>query len=92
MRLDIFLKTSRLVKRRSVAKDYCDAGRVRVGGVSAKPARELKEGDVLALRLPKRRLVLEVIELPSGNVSKERASSLYKVIEDVVSGADIISN
>ena len=82
MRLDMFLKTSRLIKRRSIAKDYCDAGRVRVGGVSAKPSRELKPGDVLTLRLPKRRLVVEVLELPAGNVSKELAAGLYRVVED----------
>ena len=78
----MFLKISRLIKRRSIAKDYCDAGRVRVGGVSAKPARELKPGDLLSLRLPKRRFVVEVLELPSGNVSKESAANLYRIVED----------
>ena len=84
MRLDVFLKTSRLVKRRAVAKELCDAGRIRVGGVKAKPARELKAGDILTLELPRRRLVAEVLELPAkGNVSKDMATGLYKIIEDI---------
>ena len=43
MRLDVFLKTSRLIKRRTLAKEYCDEGWVLVAGVPAKPGRELKE-------------------------------------------------
>ena len=84
MRLDVFLKTSRLVKRRAVAKELCDAGRIRIGGFKAKPARELKVGDILTLELPRRRLVAEVLELPAkSNVSKDMAASLYKIIEDI---------
>ncbi len=84
MRLDLYLKVSRLIKRRSLAKEYCDGGRVRVGGSSAKPGREIKEGDVLDLRLPRRRLTVEVLEIPKGNVSKERAGELYRVLEEIV--------
>ena len=83
MRLDVFLKTSRLIKRRALAKEYCDEGRVSVGGQTAKPSRELKPGETVTLDLPRRKLVLEVVELPAGNVSKERASTLYNVIEDI---------
>jgi len=82
MRLDMFLKISRLIKRRSVAKEFCDKGRVHVGGAAAKAGRELRAGDVLELRLPRRRVVAEVVELPTGNVTKERAHELYRIIED----------
>ena len=82
MRLDAFLKVSRLVKRRSVAKELCDAGGVRLGGTKAKAGRELKEGDVLSVRLRRRRVVVEVVEIPRGNVPKERAAELYRIIED----------
>ena len=83
MRLDVFLKTSRLVKRRAVAKELCDAGKILVGGAHAKPARELKPGEVLTLDLPRRKLVAEVLEVPAkGNVSKDLAAGLYKIIED----------
>jgi len=82
MRLDVYLKQSRLIKRRSVAKESCDSGRVRVGGASSKPGREVKPGDVISLRFPRRRLVVEVVETPTGNVTKERATTLYRVVED----------
>jgi ribosomal 50S subunit-recycling heat shock protein len=83
MRLDIFLKTSRLIKRRSVAKELCDRGRVGIGGLAAKAGREIKAGDVLTLALSRRKLTVEVLEIPSGNVSKETASGLYRVIADL---------
>ncbi len=82
MRLDAFLKVSRLIKRRSVAKDLCDAGRVRLGGARAKPGREVKPGDVLSVRLSRRNVVVEVVEIPQGNVPRGSAAGLYRIIED----------
>ena len=82
MRLDAFLKVSRLIKRRSVAKELCDKGRVLLGGTKAKPGREVKPGDVLTVRLTRRKVVAEVVEIPRGNVPKERAAELYHIIED----------
>ena len=84
MRLDVFLKVSRLVKRRTLAKEYCEEGRVMVGGGPAKPGREVKPGDMITLELARRRVVAEVVEIPAGNVTKEKAASLYRIIEDVV--------
>jgi ribosomal 50S subunit-recycling heat shock protein len=83
MRLDVFLKTSRLIKRRSVAKELCDRGKVDVGGAPAKAGREMKAGDVLTLALHGRKLTVAVAEIPSGNVSKDKAALLYRVIEDL---------
>ncbi|MGC2423968.1 MAG: RNA-binding S4 domain-containing protein [Nitrospirota bacterium] len=83
MRLDIFLKTSRLIKRRSVAKELCDRGMVEVGGAPAKAGREIKAGDVLTIALPRRKLTVSVLEIPSGNVTKEKAAALYKVTVDL---------
>jgi ribosomal 50S subunit-recycling heat shock protein len=83
MRLDVFLKTSRLIKRRSVAKELCDRGKVEVGGAPAKAGREVKAGDLLTMALHGRKLTVEVAEIPSGNVSKEKAAGLYSVIEDL---------
>jgi ribosomal 50S subunit-recycling heat shock protein len=82
LRLEVFLKASRLIKRRSVAKEMCDKGRVLVGGSPAKPGREVRPGDLLTLRLSRRRFTAEVVEIPSGNVSKERAPGLYRITED----------
>lgn len=80
MRLDVFLKTSRLVKRRSVAKEMCDDGRVTVGGAAARPGREIKPGDVITIELSRRVVDAEVVEISSGNVPKERAAELYRIL------------
>lgn len=82
MRLDLFLKASRLIKRRSLAKEACEAGHVKVGGIKAKAGRELKVGDRIGLTLPGRRLLIQVERLPSGNVSKAEAAELYRVISE----------
>lgn len=80
MRLDKFLKVSRIIKRRTVANEACDAGRVLVGGKPVRASYEVKPGDVLEITLggkPFRAEVLEVAE----HVTKEGASSLYKVLD-----------
>jgi ribosomal 50S subunit-recycling heat shock protein len=82
MRLDRFLKVSRLIKQRSVAKWACDAGRVSVLGRSAKAGTILRVGDEVTICLRDRTLVVKVLETPTGNVSKERAPSLYEIVEE----------
>lgn len=83
MRIDKFLKVSRLVKRREVAKELCDAGKVVLNGKPAKPSSEVVAGDRLALTLGRRRITVELLEIkPYAN--KEAASSLYQIVEDVV--------
>ncbi len=79
----MFLKNSRLIKRRSVAKELCDRGLVSINGLAVKAARKIKAGDVLALSLSRRKLTFEVIEIPSGNVTKEKAAGLYRIIEEL---------
>jgi ribosomal 50S subunit-recycling heat shock protein len=83
MRLDRFLKLSRLIKQRSVAKWACDAGRISILGRKAKAGTVVNVGDELTVNLRDRTLRVKVLEIPSGNVSKERARTLYEVIEDV---------
>ena len=51
MRLDLVLKLSRIIKRRTIAKELCDAGKISINGKVSKPSSEVKEGDVLTLRL-----------------------------------------
>lgn len=80
VRLDLFLKEVRLFKRRTLAKEACEAGRVTVGGVRAKAGREIRVGDRIELSLPGRRLVIEVQRLPAGNVSKTEAAELYRIL------------
>jgi ribosomal 50S subunit-recycling heat shock protein len=80
MRLDLYLKLSRLVPRRSVAKDLCDAGGVSVNEQSAKAGREVQPGDRIGLRLPARELTVEVLALPAGrSVAKSAARELFRV-------------
>jgi len=82
MRLDQFLKVSRLIKQRSVAKAACDGGRVTLVGRKAKAATEVAPGDEITLSLRDRMLVVRIREIPTGNVSKERARTLYDVLEE----------
>ncbi len=81
MRLDKFLQVSRLIKRRTVANQVCSRGQVQVNGQPAKASRELKEGDVLTIDLRSRgQIVCEVLRVPAGNVRKDQAESLYRIL------------
>jgi len=82
MRLDRYLKLSRLIKQRSVAKWACDAGRVSILGRKAKAGTKIKVGDELTISLRDRTLRVKVLEVPSGNVSRERSRTLYELLED----------
>ena len=77
MRLDKYLKVSRLIKRRTVANEACDGGRVTVNGAPAKASREVKPGDVLEIRFGSRAVKVEVISV-SENTSKADAPAMYK--------------
>ena len=81
MRLDKFLKVSRLIKRRTVANTVSEMGRVLVNGNSAKPAKQLKVGDVIEIEYASKTEKVEVLIIPNGNVSIQESSTLYKVIE-----------
>ena len=82
MRLDKFLKVSRLIKRRTVANDVSDKGRISVNGNPAKPSKQLKAGDKITIAYAGGETTVEVLVVPTGNVSVQEASGLYKVIED----------
>lgn len=82
MRLDKYLKVSRLIKRRTVANAVSEMGRILVNGNSAKPAKQLKVGDTIEIEYSNRVEKVEVLIIPTGNVSVQEASSLYKIIED----------
>jgi len=83
MRLDKFLQTSRIIKRRAVAAKVCNSGRVLVNDRPAKPGKELAVGDRLTLTFGSGEvLVCEVVEVPKGAVRKDEAARLYRTIED----------
>ncbi|MCD7770378.1 MAG: RNA-binding S4 domain-containing protein [Oscillospiraceae bacterium] len=77
MRLDKYLKVSRLIKRRTVANEACDGGRVTVNGAPAKASREIKPGDVIELRTGARTVKVEVVSVAE-NTSKADAPAMYK--------------
>ena len=77
MRLDKYLVVSRLIKRRTVAQQACQAKKVWVNGAAAKSGRQVEPGDTLELRLGANPLKVRIESVPKGNVSKERASELY---------------
>ena len=81
MRLDKYLKVSRIIKRRTVANGACDAQHVTVNGKTAKASYDVKEGDILEITFGQRTLKIRVITVKD-NVAKADASAMYEVIED----------
>lgn len=82
MRIDLFLKRSRIIKQRDIAKKACDRGMVSISGRPAKPGHQVGAKDIVVVEWPNRRLEFEVLDVPAGNVSKDRAESLYVVLSD----------
>ena len=79
MRIDKFLKVSRILKRRSVANDACSGGRVSVNGKDVKPAYSLKVGDEVEILYASGTLKFRILNIKE-TVKKEEAASLYEVI------------
>jgi ribosome-associated heat shock protein Hsp15 len=91
MRLDLFLKASRLCPRRAVAQALCEAGAVAVNGARAKPARAIRVGDEITLRRPNRLLTVRIIALPlTKQTSRGEASTLYQITGDIALESDSI--
>jgi ribosomal 50S subunit-recycling heat shock protein len=80
MRVDKFLKNSRIIKRRTVAKEACEQGRVFINEKQAKPGDEVKIGDIVKINFGTGSMNIEVLSV-SDNVKKDDASGLYKTIE-----------
>ena len=80
MRVDLFLKTCRLVKRRTIAQEMCDAGRILVNGSPAKPAKEVKPGDAIRLSYTARIIDVKVLAVPASSKNvKTPPEELYQV-------------
>lgn len=77
MRLDKFLKVSRIIKRRTVANEACDAGRVEVNGKIAKAGLEIKAGDIIQIRFGSSTTKVEVLSVAE-SVRKEDAADMYR--------------
>ncbi|TLS35120.1 RNA-binding S4 domain-containing protein [Pseudalkalibacillus caeni] len=81
MRLDKFLKVSRLIKRRSVAKEICDKGRIEINGQAAKAGSNVKPGDELKIRFGNKIVTVQVEEVKE-TTRKEEASEMYTVLKE----------
>ncbi len=79
MRLDKYLKVSRLIKRRTVANEACDAGRVLVNGKPAKASAAVREGDEIEIQFGSRAVKVEVVSVQE-TVKKEEASEMYRYL------------
>ena len=79
MRLDKFLKVSRLIKRRTVANEACDAGRVLVNDKSAKASYDVKNGDIIEIQFGTRNVKVEVLDIQE-TTKKEEAKDLFKYL------------
>ena len=83
MRLDVFLKLSRLVPRRSLAQEFCDAELVQVNGAVAKSSKEIKPGDTISINRRNRKTVTRVTSVPDKKqVSKQDAPDLFELISE----------
>ncbi|MBC2856209.1 MAG: RNA-binding S4 domain-containing protein [Cetobacterium sp.] len=81
MRLDKFLKVSRIIKRRPIAKLVVDGGKAKLNGKVAKASTEVKVGMILELEYYNRYFKFEILEVPEGNVSKNKTSELLKLLD-----------
>lgn len=81
MRIDKFLKVSRLLKRREIAKELCDAGKVSINGKKAKPMSEVNAGDEIEIIMGKRTILCRVEEVREF-ASKEQARNMFVIIHD----------
>ena len=79
MRIDKFLKISRLIKRRSVANEACDTGRISVNSKVVKASYDVKPGDIIEIKMGEKIIRVEVVEILE-HVLKNDASSMYKIL------------
>ncbi|MCD8096291.1 MAG: RNA-binding S4 domain-containing protein [Ruminococcus sp.] len=81
MRLDKYLKVTRLIKRRTVANEACDAGKIEVNGKVARASYNVKEGDVILINMGQKPLKVEVISV-NEYATKDNAAENYRVLQD----------
>ena len=82
MRLDKYLKVSRIIKRRTVAKEACEGGRVSINDKVEKPSTDVKEGDIIIINFANRTLKAEIVNITE-HVRKDDAKDMYRIIEGV---------
>lgn len=92
MRLDLFLKVSRLIARRSLAQKFCDANQVKINHIKAKSSREVKAGDEIEIKKGNRLTRVKVLQIPDKKqVAKHEAANLYEVINEKMLNDDLLN-
>lgn len=81
MRLDKYLKVTRLIKRRTIANEACDAGKITINGVAAKASYNVKVNDIIQINMGTRSLKVKVVSI-SEHASKDTAADNYIIVED----------
>jgi ribosomal 50S subunit-recycling heat shock protein len=84
VRLDLYLKATRLVKRRAVARALCDAGQVLVGGTRARAGRAVRVGDRVEVRFPRRRILVEVVSVSETERPEAAGQGRYRLLREKV--------
>lgn len=79
MRIDKFLKVSRVIKRRTVAADACDGGRIEINGKVAKPSKDVKVGDVVKVSFGNNAMTFEVLSVDE-HQTKQSAETMYRLL------------
>ena len=92
MRLDLFLKTSRLIVRRSLAQEFCDAGLIKVNGLKTKSSKEIKTGDEMEINRRNRLTILKVLQIPAKKqISRDDAANLYEILSENIMDDESLS-
>ncbi len=81
MRLDKYLKLTRILKRRTQAKELCDEGKIYIGNRKAKASSNVKIGQIITIEFARRKVVFEVLDVPEKNVRKKEANGLYRILK-----------
>lgn len=82
MRIDQLLKTLCLVKTRSLSRKGCEAGCVSINGRKAKASAEVRRGDVVEIRYPRRTVAIEIVDVPPGQVARKECGRFYRVLRE----------
>lgn len=85
MRIDKFLKVSRVIKRRTVAQEACDGGRIEINGKAVKPSKEVKVGDVVTVSFGNRAMRFEVLSVDERQ-TKQSAETMYRILSEPENG------
>lgn len=92
MRLDLYLKVSRLIPRRSLAQEFCDANLIKVNGAIAKSSKEVKIGDEIEIRRRNRVTRLKILQIPAQKqVSKQSAGDLFEILGEETLDDDVLT-